>query len=65
MERDVYKEYATKIEITITQIGRDEREGLEKVEDLLKRAQFIDSYNILDIKKRGNYHAVSPSKNTY
>ncbi len=51
MEKDVYKEYEAKIEIDITQMGKDETEGLEKVEDLLKRAQFIDSYNILDIKK--------------
>ena len=62
MDKEVYKEYATKIEITITQMGRDETEGLEKVEGLLKRAQFIDDYDILDIKKRTNHHTVSPSK---
>lgn len=53
MDEEVYKEYTTKIEITITQMGRDETEGLEKVEGLLKRAQFIDDYDILDIKKEG------------
>ena len=53
MERDVYKEYAAKIEIDITQIGRDETEALDKIEDILQRAQFIDGYDILDIKKEG------------
>lgn len=53
MERDVYKEYAAKIEIDITQIGRDETEALEKIEDILQRAQFIGGYDILDIKKEG------------
>ena len=55
MDEEVYKEYATKIEITITQMGRDETEGLEKVESLLKRAQFIDDYDILDIAKMPNH----------
>lgn len=53
MPENIYESYTTKIEIDITQMGKDETEGLEKVEDLLKRAQFIDSYNILDIKKEG------------
>lgn len=53
MDEEVYKEYTTKIEITITQMGRGETEGLEKVEGLLKRAQFVESYDILDIKKEG------------
>lgn len=53
MDKEVYKEYAAKIEIDITQIGRDETEALEKIEDILQRAQFIDSYDILDIKKEG------------
>lgn len=53
MDEEVYKEYAAKIEITMTQIGRDESEGLEKIEDILQRAQFIESYDILDIKKEG------------
>lgn len=53
MEIDVYKEYAAKIEIDITQIGRDETEALEKIEDIMQRVQFVDSFDILDIKKEG------------
>lgn len=53
MDEEVYKEYAAKIEIDITQIGRDETEALEKIEDILQRAQFIGGYDILDIKKEG------------
>lgn len=53
-EPEVYEEYTAKIEISITQMGRDESEGLEKIEDLLQRAQFIEDYDILDIKKEGS-----------
>ena len=53
MERDVYEEYTAKIETDIAQMGRDETEALEKIEDILQRAQFIESYDILDIKKEG------------
>ena len=52
MERDVYKEYVAKIEIDITQMGRDETEALKKIEDILQRAQFVDSFDILDILRR-------------
>ena len=53
MEKEVYEEYTAKIEITMTQTGRDETEALEKIEDILDRAQFIWDHDILDIKKEG------------
>ena len=50
-EKEVYKEYTAKVEVFITQMGRDETEALEKVENLLDRTQYIYDYDILDIKK--------------
>ena len=50
-EPEIYEEYTAKIEIIMTQMGRDESEALERIENLLERAQFIWDHDILDIKK--------------
>ena len=49
--KEVYEEYAAKVEIIVTANGRDESEALYKIEDILNRAQFIWDHDILDIKK--------------
>ena len=50
---EVYEDYTAKIEIYVTENARDETEALEKIENLLERAQFIWDHDILDIKKEG------------
>ena len=50
-EKEVYEDYTAKIEIYVTENARDESEALERIENLLERAQFIWDHDILDIKK--------------
>ena len=55
MERGLHEEYKTKINITVTDWGRDEAEALKSVEDLLRRTQYVEEYDILDIAKMPNH----------